>query len=99
MNLWIRTQDKRQFLKVNDGLYIANGFTDTNDTFIGIKNVGHVGRYTEEKRALEVLDELQNLILGILTEKEIEEQKIKKYTGIGTLSMKSNNIVYEMPKE
>ena len=59
MELWIRSQDKRQLLKVNDGLYIANGFTDTDDTFIGIKNVGHVGRYAEEERALEVLDEIQ----------------------------------------
>ena len=62
MDLWVRTQDKRQLLKVNDGLYIANGFTDTNDTFIGIKNVGHIGRYTKEERALEILDEIQDVI-------------------------------------
>jgi hypothetical protein len=68
MELFIRSQDRRQLLKVNDGLYIANGFDDTPDTFIGIKNVGHVGRYTTEKRALEVLDEIQKVISTYNTE-------------------------------
>ncbi len=64
MNLWIRSQDKKQLLKVNDGLFIANGFTDTDDSFIGIKNVGHVGRYKTEKRALEILDEIQDELIS-----------------------------------
>ena len=64
MNLWIRSQDKKQLLKVNDGLFIANGFTDTDDSFIGIKNVGHVGRYKTEERALEVLDEIQSYLMS-----------------------------------
>lgn len=80
MDLWIRTQDKRQLLKVNDGLYIANGFTDTDDTFIGIKNVGHVGRYAEEERAFEILNEIQHHMVNkyYLTPKErltLEEKK------------------------
>lgn len=62
MDLWIRTQDKRELLKVNDGFYIANGFSDTTDTFIGLKNIGHIGRYKTEKRALEVLDEINDFI-------------------------------------
>ena len=57
--MWVRSQDKRRLLKVNEGFYIANGFTDTDDTFIGVENVGHIGRYTEEERAFEVLDEIQ----------------------------------------
>lgn len=64
MELWIRSQDKKQLLKVNDGLFIANGFTDTDDSFIGIKNVGHVGRYKTEKRALEILDEIQDELIS-----------------------------------
>ncbi len=99
MDLWIRSQDKRQLLKVNDGLFIANGFTDTDDTFIGIKNVGHVGKYTKEKRALEVLDEINNAILGIICLGDVEAQKVKNYTGNATLSTKTNNIIYEMPKD
>lgn len=64
MELWIRSQDKKQLLKVNDGLFIANGFTDTDDSFIGIKNVGHVGRYKTEKRALEILDKIQDELIS-----------------------------------
>ncbi len=92
MELWIRTQDKKQLLKVNDGLYIANCFTDTNDTFIGIKNVGHVGRYAEEERAIEVLDELEKLLSGVKAKNELSK---------ANLSM--NNLypilIYKMPKE
>lgn len=66
MELWIRSQNKKQLLKVNDGLYIANGFSDTDDTFIGIKNIGHIGRYNSELRALEVLDDIQNKIKTLL---------------------------------
>lgn len=64
MELWIRSQDKKQLLKVNDGLFIANGFADTDDSFIGIKNVGHVGRYKTEKRTLEILDEIQDELIS-----------------------------------
>ena len=93
MELWIRSQDKRKLLKVNDDLYIANGFNDTDDTFIGIKNVGHIGRYVEEKRALEVLDEIQENIVRqgqviILTDER----------GIPNGS-KFFSYVYEMPEE
>lgn len=87
MDLWIRSQDKRQLLKVNDGLYIANGFTDTDDTFVGIKNVGHVGRYNEETRALEVLDEIQKLL--------VEYINLSEYRINNTFTTR----VYEMPKE
>ena len=65
MELWIRSQDKKQLLKVNDGLYIANGFTDTDDSFVGIKNVGHIGRYKTEERALEVLDDIQHRLITL----------------------------------
>ena len=81
MELWIRSQDKRQLLKVNDGLYIANGFDDTDDTFIGIKNVGHIGRYVEEKRALEVLDEIQNLLQPKI--KYIQEEPVESIVDFG----------------
>lgn len=50
-------------------------------------------------RALEVLEEIQNAILGILTLEDIEEQKIKKYTGDATLSKVTNCLIYRMPKE
>lgn len=91
MELWIRSQDKKQLLKVNDGLFIANGFTDTDDSFIGIKNVGHVGRYKTEKRALEILDEIQDeLISSDFMPIEKKEEVV--------LTCGSARI-YEMPKD
>lgn len=91
MELWIRSQDKKQLLKVNDGLFIANGFTDTDDSFIGIKNVGHVGRYKTEKRALEILDEIRDeLISSDFMPIEKKEEVV--------LTCGSARI-YEMPKD
>lgn len=92
MELWIRSQDKRQLLKVNDGLYIANGFTDTDDTFIGIKNVGHVGRYAEEERALEVLNEIQTKLDG-------SGKLPSNITDVSKQVFIPPFMVYEMPKE
>lgn len=38
MDLWIRSQDRKQLLPANiNGLYIVNGFTDDPKTYIGIK--------------------------------------------------------------
>ena len=44
----------RKLLKVND-------FLDTDDIFIGIKDLGYVGEYAEEERA-EILDEINDLL-------------------------------------
>ena len=102
MELLIRSQDKRQLLKVNDGLYIANGFTDTDDTFIGIKNVGHVGRYAKEERALEVLDEIQNILKLKDMYKYDRELVLKSWKNIDVEKVKivrEQMSVYEMPKE
>lgn len=59
MELWIRSQDKEDFIKVehlgvyNEKIY-ANGYED-NGYCIGI--------YKTKERALEVLDEIQKYIL------------------------------------
>ena len=58
-----------------------------------------LGTYKSKKRALEVLDEIQNSILGILTLEDIEEQEVKEYTGKATFSKIPNNLVYIMPEE
>lgn len=91
MELWIRSQDKKQLLKVNDGLFIANGFTDTDDSFIGIKNVGHVGRYKTEKRALEILDEIQDELISS------DFMPIEKKEEVVLICGSAR--IYEMPEE
>lgn len=107
MELWIRSQDKKKLLKVKDGLFIANGFDDTDDSFIGIKNVGHVGRYKTEKRALEVLDEIHKLLnpKPIISTYNVEQAKLLDGTVfiepmLDDIKMESyTTYVYQMPEE
>lgn len=113
MELLIRSQDKKQLLKVNDGLFIANGFTDIDDSFIGIKNVGHVGRYKTEKRALEILDEIQKIysprgiikfdcLLNAEMMQQVKNQFEEDYI-VGDKRLEkielTDSYVYEMPQE
>jgi hypothetical protein len=58
-----------------------------------------LGTYKSKERALEILDEIQNSILGILSLEDIEKQEIKKYTGKATFSKVTNQLVYIMPEE
>ena len=64
MNLWVRNQDKTIFQKV-DNLLISDGDNEegtfniyTNSLLV--QNV--LGRYKTKERALEVLDEIQNIL-------------------------------------
>lgn len=65
MDLWIRSQKKTIFQKV-DNLLISDG-DNAEGTFniytnsLPVQNV--LGKYKTEERALEVLDEIQNYIL------------------------------------
>lgn len=99
MDLWIRSQDKRE-LRPNPKL----GIDEVENKFYIVdrydfERANILGTYKTKERALEVLDEIQNAILGILSLEDIEEQKIKKYTGFACLSKVTNCLVYEMPKE
>lgn len=59
MNLWIRNQDKKLLIPINNALYIPQSRTGEN---FGIfyKDI-MLGYYTKEERALEVLDEIQKI--------------------------------------
>ncbi|MCI9434063.1 MAG: hypothetical protein HFI86_02140 [Bacilli bacterium] len=90
MNLWIRSQDKRALKKVDD-LYInLLGCLAKEDELYWItdKNI-KLGGYKTEKRALEVLDEIQSAIeyKGDCYYKKEEDALCNIYG------------VYEMPKE
>ncbi len=95
MDLWIRSQDKERLTNCCD----LRVYYDDNKNMWAVDTCDIIGYYVSKERALEVLDEIQNAILGIICLEDIEEQKIKKYTGNAILSKESNNIVYEMPKE
>ena len=105
MELWIRSQDRMNLVQIkqislnyqNNKQVITNYEPEqyeNSDCFYEL-----LGTYKTKERALEVLDEIQNAILGILSLEDIEEQKIKQYTGFACLSKVTNCLVYEMPKE
>jgi RNA polymerase-interacting CarD/CdnL/TRCF family regulator len=79
MELWIRSQDRELLLKV-DQLY-------ANVNAIKVNEIT-VAEYTSSKRALEVLDNIQNHV----------ENECIGWKGNGSLE-KQSYIVYEMPKE
>ena len=93
MELWIRSQDRENLLKVdrldvNDNKIQANfkAYYSGCDYLI-------IGIYESNDRALEVLDEIQKYLEKMGTD-EILTDKIGIISGI-----KHYGIVYEMPKE
>lgn len=92
MDLWIRSQDKKSLRIVSniniihedDKFFICN--------YTGIANI-KLGKYEYEKRALEVLDEIQNMLKPKLLVKinEFDEQEVHEKI--------RTNIFYEMPEE
>lgn len=105
MDLWIRSQDKERLIKA-DKLYVEfNGDVDpmlkpyriVADKFIGL------GRYKSKERALEVLDEIQNIIIKLsalsitgISNENIAKEYVKIFQEENITSLKA---VYEMPKE
>ena len=84
MELWIRSQDKTQLIKVNN-VYLDNEFVDI---FYICENGISLGKYKTKERALEILDEIQEL--------DIEHNPNIKTNGYGYSVFR---IIYEMPKE
>lgn len=69
MNLWVRSQDKEKLLKIN-GLQYQNCKLVENETVEANILIGFyssyeneiLGEYKTKERALEVLDEIQNIL-------------------------------------
>lgn len=88
MNLWIRSQDRKKLVLINT-LAIAE---NTSRSILGFGIDGRVkvelGDYDTEERALEVFDEIQELL------EPVHIADISKKEGII-----GANILYEMPEE
>lgn len=96
MDLWIRSQNRKQITKFESLICEQNG-----DRFaVEVLTTGYsflVGTYKTEKRALEVLDEIQNFI-----ENNYESNIPSCSNNIvanGNIVLKTRRVVYEMPKE
>lgn len=68
MNLWVRSQDRENLLKINDRLFIREiadvGYSIENDLCIDDGFI-LLGTYKTKERALEILDEIQMKINNI----------------------------------
>ena len=81
MKLWIRSQDRVNLKIVSDIMVLKNGeILCSGESF---------GKYKNKQRALEVLDDIQDLLMGDL---ENHINKFDIYNG-------DNIKVYNMPKE
>lgn len=95
MELWIRSQKEGyvddRLIKVND---IALEYGDDETYYIVVNNGVEVAYYHSEKRALEVLDEIQNIL-----DKRKNFDEMAKYIDNGTQIIEFSTAVYEMPQE
>ena len=116
MDLWIRSQDKEKLLKIS-GIQYQNCKLVENETVEANILIGFyssyeneiLGEYKTKERALEVLDEIQNILKPkyILDSSSIKECGnswvengviMQKYNANVTIQELST-YVYEMPKE
>lgn len=104
MELWIRSQDKQILTKV-DGLILTNtgDIKSGNDIDTGIMLASYCPNY---QRALEVLDEIQNILKPIIFVRQGNEEHTllgARQAGItSTLETDFKELsayVYEMPEE
>ena len=104
MELWIRSQDRRILQKV-DNVYLNANYKNrricTNDSR---DYESDLGTYATKKRALEVLDEIQNILKAKCILKsydnitpEFSEKAIIQPCEVHIEQL--DNYVYEMPKE
>lgn len=92
MELWIRSQDKEGLIKVNMGIMYWKD-TDNRNCVVNKDNatgISKLGTYKTKERALEVLDDIQNMLRFF---------KGEGFTGEGLISIENNLGIYQMPKE
>lgn len=90
MELWVRSQDKNILQKTN-ALFISH----TNENIYSIcdnQNLTKYGEYKTKERALEILDEIQNIFSLNIKSKTYENADL-------FLKAKMLDTVYEMPEE
>lgn len=91
MELWIRSQDKTKLRKIDNIYYY---YEICNEHSLYTDGIIELGTYKTKERALEVLDEIQDILD---TQKSYEKfaHLITKDTKI----IEFSNVIYEMPKE
>ena len=90
MDLWVRSQDKTNLIKVYDVYITERSKIRANFQ----KGYGcaytELGEYATEERALKVLDEIESILCY---------KRLEQYSGYSIINVENNVAVYEMPKE
>lgn len=88
MELWIRSQDRTFLTKVDTiGIVEGRDFWSIDESL-----TVSFGKYKTKERALEVLDEIQDIL-------SVYDRYIKKPADMYKNIFEPSTIVYEMPKE
>lgn len=106
MELLIRSQDKRLLCKF-DSLFIVEELYKRKGKYRIMANNGWLGEYNTLERALEVLDEIQNLMqpsMNFIVSQHIDfDNDGEGLIGCNILEPKiekiSDCVVYEMPRD
>lgn len=113
MKLWIRSQDKRELKEVESLWVVGKSVRNPNNfnrmeeekiIYSIIADEQSVGIYETQQRALEVLDEIQNALVGKVN---IEQKQYKTKSGSVVAEAEPTNIkplnqncvVYQMPEK
>lgn len=116
MDLWIRSQDKTKLVKIDNISYLdmSDDYEkEVHSLFNDCKGI--LGVYKTKNRALEVLEEIQNILVGTIIIKSnvllspSDQEKLRERFKIDTLPIieqpsyeikpLQNFIVYKMPEE
>ena len=104
MDLWIRSQDKKDLIKVD---YISYEIAIEDKHILWYKSID-LGTYKTKERALEVLDEIQNMLNPMLIFKNCNCTKdaLDNIREVGACMVTDNahieqvqTCIYEMPEE
>lgn len=110
MDLWIRSQDRKELIKI-DGIILENPLVSGETGIRGYfeKNqYAMLGYYKTKERAIEVLDEIQNLLIPkVILNTYSVENKETAYSKelviepiINDIKVQNNvNMFYQIPEE
>lgn len=94
MELWIRSQDRLRLARIDSVIINARNkkeiISNYSYTLDGFERDIPLGEYNTEERTLEVLEEIQDLLLG---------HNKMEHIGKSEISIHNDKILYEMPKE
>lgn len=107
MKLYIRSQDRMRLIP-NPNLYVVES-ESREVTYIGDTMVGHIGEYKTKERALEVLDEIQDILNPKIMLINNSKESFDNFLESGGIIVQPSNTktdfqqldtcVYQMPQE